>query len=95
MTTVPVCKPLPVPRNVAVCPMCGGNLEIQITGWYDDGRASSDGFELDCVTEPDIGSPEWEEWFSGHYSMPYVDWLPLSVKMLKWFNGNFRVEVIE
>lgn len=48
---------------------------------------------INCVTEPDIDSEEWEDWFSGHWSTPYIDWLPLTQAVLVWLKKNYRFEM--
>jgi len=81
--------PMLLPQS---CPICG--KKVYLTGvmeWgADDGEIS--GVEYDCETEPDIDSSDWEGWFNGHYSMPYVDWLPWETKMLEWLNKNYRYD---
>ena len=38
-----------------------------------------------------------QEWFLGHYSTPYVDWLPLEMRVKDWLKQRYRfsVEVVE
>ena len=47
-----------------------------------DGQWLATEINLDCENEPDIESAEWDEWHKWHYSMPYVDWLPLELRIL-------------
>jgi len=85
-----------VPESVAVCPICGSTLWAQCDGWNggwsatDDGLWVADSIDIDCEMEPDITDPDWHEWFDGHYSMPYVDWLPVDQVVRRWINRNFR-----
>lgn len=81
--------PLKVPAVIAVCPICGDCVYIDgVDEWYDEGdqmRLDAEmGVSLDCGTEPDIESNEWDDWHRGHWSMPYVDWLPVQQKVARW-----------
>jgi hypothetical protein len=78
--------PLELPRP---CPICGARVYLhKVTEWgCDDGEII--GIEYDCETEPDIDSPEWEDWHQGHYAMPYVDWLPWENRMISWLNRKY------
>ncbi len=83
---------LPIPESVAVCPICGAKLVAQFQCWQerDDKTWEAAEIDLNCVTEPDIDSRQWWPWHRRHYAMPYVDWLPLDVKLLAWVNENYR-----
>ncbi len=80
-----------IPPQAAKCPICGGRLYVSgVDEWETDtGRATQ--ITVECESEPDIDGPDWEDWFSGHYSMPYVDWLPLEEPLLAWFNRHYRI----
>jgi len=81
---------LEMPKEVAVCPICKGKLYAQFDGWVEnDGEWQASSTSLDCENEPDIDSDEWWDWHRGHYSMPYVDWLPVEIKVTKWINENY------
>lgn len=86
-----------IPAEVAVCPICGGRLYTNFDCWYLDekeGRWYADSCNIDCETEPaDIESFEWGEWFSAHYSQPYIDWLPVEKRVLAWINKNYCFEI--
>lgn len=79
--------PLTLPQP---CPICGAKVILSgVTEWgADDGEII--GVEYDCETEPAIDSDEWEDWFNGHFSMPYVDWLPWENRMLAWLNRHYH-----
>jgi hypothetical protein len=84
--------PIPVPREVAVCPICEADIVVgEVTEWECESGAAVT-ISVDCTTEPDIDGDEWEGWFSHHWSMPYVDWLPVENRVLEWFRQNFRCE---
>lgn len=80
--------PMVLPRFS--CPICGAKVYLmEVDEWgCDSGDIVHASFE--CETEPDIDSDEWEEWHWGHYSMPYVDWLPWEVKVMKWLNERYH-----
>lgn len=94
MITIPRDQPPEVPDSIAVCPICGGSVVIDdIDEWTEDeqGEYPTDtGLHINCKTEPDIDGQAWEDWFYSHWSMPYVDWLPLYPKVLKWLVENYR-----
>jgi hypothetical protein len=79
--------PMSLPKHP--CPICGSKVYIiEVNEWgTDEGEIVGAAFE--CETEPDIDSDEWEEWFHGHYSMPYVDWLPWENKVMTWLNQHY------
>lgn len=86
---------LDIPRTVAVCPKCDASLVAHFEEWTEETDALwvCETAKLDCTTGPDIGSEEWEEWFTWHYAMPYVDWLPLEIKVGQWVNQRYRFNV--
>lgn len=82
------------------CPICGAALtDIQVTSWTkeDDGTWVASNIDFDCVMEPDIDDDAWPAWFHGHYATPYVDWLPLEMRVNDWMKQTYRfaVEVVE
>ena len=82
-----------IPAKVAVCPICGAPVVIEdIDEWETEtGRVTSCGFHINCSTEPDIDSDEWDDWFKSHWSMPYVDWLPVEMRVYRWFDRCYRL----
>lgn len=92
-TTIDPEHPPTIPRNVAVCPICGAGLYIEdISEWEaENGRVTDTGLCIDCESMPDIETDEWDDWFACHWSMPYVDWLPVTKVVTDWFNAHFRV----
>ena len=87
-----------IPREVAVCPYCGGELIARPEAWSenDDGIWEAQESGLDCVTEPELDPAnestveEWDDWIARHTYMPYVYWLPVDMKVTKWINANYR-----
>lgn len=75
-----------IPKNVAVCPICGKKLWIEEIGEasQESDRWIPQQVSVACEDEPDIDSEEWRDWHNWHYAMPYVDWLPISQDVLKW-----------
>lgn len=68
-------------RIKARCPICGAGLLLNAgeSTELDDatGEWIATEINLECESEPNIDSEEWDEWHRWHYRMPYVDWLPL------------------
>jgi len=85
-------KPIAVPRSVATCPICDAEIVIDDVYEWECENGKPVGISVECTTEPDIDSGEWSDWFSGHWGMPYVDWLPVENRVLKWFQQNFRCD---
>ena len=85
-----------VPEDVAVCPRCGGKLYITCDHWEqcaEDKGWIAASINMDCETEPEILTDDWMEWLNGHYSQPYIDWLPVEHKLVVWLNKNYRWEL--
>lgn len=75
------------------CPICGDKLTLEIYGWtsdYDGTKADEDCVHVSCISEPDIDDDGWNDWCDGHFKMPYVDWLPISMKIYAWLEDNYR-----
>ena len=88
-----------VPREVAVCRICDADIVIIDTDEYeknDDGtwQISECRLHVDCSSAPDIDSDEWDDWFNGHWGMPYVDWLPVERRVHDWLAANYRFKDI-
>ena len=81
---------LPMVLDRFPCPICRAKVHLTgVTEWgTDDGEII--GIEYECETEPDIDSDEWWDWHRGHWNMPYVDWLPWEVRVLKWLNERYH-----
>ena len=78
-----------LPREVAVCPICKSTLFASFDSWVEEnGQWKASSVNLDCETEPDIDSDDWWDWHNAHYSMPYVDWLPVEHHVKEWINEN-------
>lgn len=75
------------------CPICGDKLTLEIEAWttdYDGIKADEDGVHVSCVSEPDLDDDNYEDWLDGHFIMPYVDWLPVTLKVYAWLEDNYR-----
>lgn len=61
---------LPIPRIVARCPECGGELVVQVTEYTtDDGAPTEHGIEVDCVRD-DLGEENPQNphrWWQGEW----------------------------
>lgn len=76
------------------CPMCN-TMTLYVSGIdeWDTETGEPLHISIDCKNEPDMDSKDWWEWFRWHSGMPYVDWLPLHIEALKWFQKNYRIGV--
>jgi hypothetical protein len=86
-----------VPKTVVACPICGDVVTLEITEWskeYDGSwKASEYGFTTSCLSEPDITDEGYDNWLDGHFQHPYIDWLPVSEKIMAWLEENYRFEM--
>ena len=88
--------PLSIPTRVAVCPICSSALYIdEVSEWHERNgqmRVAEDCAQVsfDCTTAPDIDSEDWRDWFAGHWSTPYIDWLPLERPVTRWLDRKLR-----
>jgi hypothetical protein len=81
-----------VPADVAKCPYCETKLVVQVSAWDEvmPGFGVAVSIDMNCETEPDIESDEWEEWLREHSEMPYEYQLPVDMKVMKWLNSKYR-----
>lgn len=78
-----------------LCPYCKGDLTYRCNGWEqdDNGLWMADSFDVDCSTEPDMESEEWEDWMQQHSEMPYVYQLPVDERVKDFINKKYRFEM--
>lgn len=100
MQTITTDTEVSIPPTVKKCPICKASLTVEIDEWEqdDDGTwyASETGVHCSCSTEPDMfEGDDWEDWFDGHFSMPYVDWMPVDQFIYRWLKRNYRFEMRE
>lgn len=97
MKTIATDTLITIPDTVAVCPICGAAVTVEIDEWeqLDDGSwvAGECGTHTSCITEPDADSSDYENWLSEHFNMPYVDWLPMDSKIKEWLDENYRFDL--
>jgi len=63
-----------VPREIAVCPECGGTLHADVIGWETaTGLPSKGDVNIDCEADPDCAHRYWQS-----------DWQPIIDKVEKW-----------
>lgn len=88
-------KPPEIPLDLFKCPICGAQIVFTEINEYETetGKVTDTGFHVSCTTEPDFDEPDYDEWLDSHFAMPYVDWLPLEVKIYKWLSAGFRVRL--
>lgn len=80
------------------CPICDAALSpVEVNEWTQrkDGTWVAVGISFDCVTEPDIDSDDWWDWFHGHWPTPYIDWMPLEHRILEWLQKHYRFNVTD
>ena len=81
--------PLPITER---CPICGAGLLLdagESCEQIESGEWIASEIRLDCETEPDIDSSEWPAWHRAHYGTPYIDWLPLEMRVLEDVRRRF------
>lgn len=97
MQTIPHTTVPDIPGWKFQCPICGDLLTCEIDEWEqaDDGswQVGETGLHLSCASEPDIDDDSFDDWLDGHFSMPYVDWLPLTEKVRRWMVKNYRFDM--
>lgn len=86
--------PIPI---AAECPICGKPLLLNAGEGCErdeNGEWIATELQLQCTGEPGFDSPDWDDWHRWHYSMPYVDWLPLEQRLLRAVRKKyfFRVD---
>lgn len=88
--------PMPLPEP---CPICGKNVYLYHVDEWETESGKVVHFEMECESEPpmpdlesEVFNDEWDDWFNGHYSMPYVDWMPYEYRMLDWLNQRYRYD---
>lgn len=98
-----------VPREVAVCPYCDEPtpLVARISELEEANKRRGlwrvSEIELECTSEPELFDDEprmavrdeWEEWMNAHSYMPYVYWLPIDLRVLRWINELYRFVMVE
>jgi len=84
-----------IPLDLFQCPICGAQIMFTEINEYETetGKVTDSGFHVSCTTEPEFDEPGCEEWFDSHFSMPYVDWLPIEAKVYRWLSAGYRVRL--
>ena len=94
MITTTTNDPIKIPKEVVICPICGGQVVIEVHEIEEDydktWKCAEYGFTSTCETEPDITDPGYNNWMNHHFQMPYVDWLPVDDKIGDWLINNYR-----
>jgi hypothetical protein len=78
-----------------ICPYCSGDLTYVANGWEQDENDfwKADCFDMECSSEPNVESEEWEDWMRQHSDMPYVNQLPVDEKVKEYINSKYRFDV--
>ena len=79
-------KDIDIPAAVAICPECGGLITVEVYETEQDDETGNwmlselgSGVHVTCVDDDE----------TPHYNMPYVDWLPIEPKIIKWINSHY------
>lgn len=78
--------------DLFVCPICGQPIYVsEVNAWTEDekGDVKAETVKIDCTTAPDIDDAAFEDYLNSHWSMPYVDWLPLEMRVTEWVNARY------
>lgn len=82
-SALPLRAPMP-------CPICGAGVVISAILEWETRSGSIVSVDYACETEPDLAdSQDWERWFTRHYAMPSVDWLPWERVLMCWLVERF------
>lgn len=74
-----------IPRVIAVCPECDGNVEVECNEWtMVDGvsRPTQGGLLIYCDRDNPLGDPENDKGDDHHYAQ--CDWVPVHLAVYKW-----------
>lgn len=79
------------------CPICDAAIYVsEVSAWEQElgnNEWKAETVKIDCVTSPDYGTSEDEDemndFLRSHWSMPYVDWLPLETRVTQWVNEHY------
>jgi hypothetical protein len=75
------------------CPICDAAIFIEeVDAWHedDDGEMIAEAVKIDCSTFPGFDdNDEFNAYMRSHWSMPYVDWLPLETIVTEWVNKRY------
>lgn len=75
------------------CPICDAAICIdEVSEWNEDdfGNWKAAAVKIDCVMFPgfeDEGA--FDDYMAGHWSTPYIDWLPLEKRVTDWVNARY------
>jgi len=79
------------------CPICSNKIYVEeVSAWTedDDGNWKAEAVKIDCVTSPDYtgsdNDDDYNDFLRSHWSMPYVDWLPLEKIVTDWVNIHYN-----
>lgn len=79
---------------VIKCPYCEGTLKASVSAWTLNGDGwIAETVDVECQSEPELGSDEWDDWLESHSDMPYVYWLPVVNTIEKAINLKYRFDL--
>ncbi len=75
------------------CPICGEPIFVmEVSEWFKDenGEWKAEDVLIDCETFPGYEDRRrFNDFQSSHWSMPYVDWLPIRGDVTDWVNEHY------
>lgn len=75
------------------CPICDSAIFVEeVEEWIEEetGSWKAETVKIDCVTFPGYDDVHaFHEYMRSHWSMPYVDWLPLEKAVTEWVNQHY------
>ena len=96
MKTISNASEITIPDRFT-CPICGAAIYVEdVDAWEEDGSGEwkAEAVKIDCTTFPGFEDEEaFSDYMRGHWSMPYVDWLPLERIVTEWVNSNYKWEM--
>lgn len=96
MTTLTSNRYFKLPREIAVCPVCGADISIEVNDIeeHSDGWRAGDGIYVDCSAEPDddvehFNGAAWLEWHAKHFEAD-ADLMLIRDKARAWLDASYR-----
>jgi len=78
-----------------LCPYCNSDIVVKAEGWTqdDNGFWFADTLDVNCISEPDIDHPDYEDFINSHTYQPYEYWHPIVEKIKSFLYKNYRFTV--
>lgn len=72
--------PVPVPENIAVCPECGRQVEVEVTEWDEEGKPTAAGCYVGCHNYNTSLEPVEHLFYQ-------LDWAGVEAKAVEYLRG--------